>query len=453
MKVVVTHTDLRIYWPARLDALQRALKSRGDELYIVEIAGAGSPHAFAAKRRTADIEHHPAISLRRHGPDAPLPAAPAEAASQAAGYADGEAPRNWICLFPDARMEDIPAADASRMLLKKLNELDPDVVMSSSFAYPSGAAAIRWARSYHKAVVIFDDAKPTDVVRSGIVNSIKRRIFGQIDAMLCPAEPWRKAMGFWGLRPEQIFLGVDVVDNAFWAEQPKTAPGSNLIAGSDAATAPRPALTPDAEQPPFLLAVGRQIEAKNLLFLLRAYARYSKDQSAALPLVMVGEGPQRENIQRLIEELKIDKVTLIPFVSPWELRGIYHRAAALVLPSKSETWGLVVNEAMASGLPVLVSSACGCSEVLIKDESNGYVFPPADEEKLTDVLRRFTALSRDERKAMGSASLRVISDWGLDRFVDGSTQAIDYAFMHRKECRSLITRLFLRRWKGRYRPV
>jgi len=402
MRVVITHTDLRLYWPSRIAALQQALERRGDILFVVEIAGKGSPYAFSGN----DAAHRV---------------------------------NNWIRLFPEARMEDISPLAASRALLGALDQLYPDVVLAGGIAYPSGATAVYWAKSRQRSVVIFDDVRPEDVPRSAFVDRIKQVIYGQVDAVLCPAEPWVEGLRRWRFRREQMFFGVDVVDNDFWSGSPCDEP---LPAGQR---------WPES----YFLAVGRQIAAKNFLFLLQTYEKYRSvvGPERALPLILVGEGPERSELEGYIKMKKLRHVHLIPFVSAGRLRAFYQRAAALVLPSKAETWGLVVNEAMAAGLPVLVSDACGCSSVLLKEGVNGYGFSPSRPDELLDALLRFTLLDGSERAAMGEESRRIVDGWGLGRFVRGSLQAMDYAVMNRKDCRSMPAWLVMKNWKGRYRPV
>lgn len=400
MRVVITHTDLRIYWPSRIAALQQALESRGDELYTIEIAGAGSHYSFY--NNTTQI-------------------------------------RNWHCLYPTIRMEDISPARAARKLVTTLNELMPDVVMAGSIAFPSGAAAVYWAKKNRRPVVIFDDIRAEDVPRNGFVNYIKKLIYQQVDAVLCPAADWVDSFRQWSFSPRQIFYGVDVVDNDFWSlPDPQALPPEGL-----------------QEWPsPFFLAVGRQIPAKNFPFLLVVYDMYRKIAGEkSLPLAIIGEGPERGSIQQIISDRRLDDVYLFPFVSPERLKAFYHHAAALIMPSKCETWGLVVNEAMAAGLPVLVSSNCGCASVLVKEHINGYTFHPERKDRLLTALLSFTNKSSIERAAMGRASRRVIRPWGLEQFVSGSLQAVDYALANKKTCRSMRARFVMGQWKGRYRPI
>ncbi|MHA4809110.1 glycosyltransferase family 4 protein [Flavitalea flava] len=414
MRVAITHTDFRIYWPSRISALQRALESSGDELYIIEIAGKGSPYAFSENGQSLTGEI-----------------------------------RNWICLFPLTRMEDLSPAKASLKLFSILNELSPDVVMAGSIAYPSGATAVNWAKTTDRSVIIFDDARPQDVPRNSLINYIKQLIYEQVDAILCPALPWTDTFLRWKFRPEQLFFGVDVVDNNFWAHQDPAEPDETLtiqeVIGGE---------IPELSVP-YLLAVGRQIPVKNFLFLLRVYEKYQTATGAqhCLPLILIGDGPERKSLEIFMQEKQLEKVYLVPFVSPKKLRIFYHKAAALVVPSKSETWGLVINEAMASGIPVLASHTCGCSPVLIQEGINGYTFSPDSPDELLEVLLSFTGKNPAEKKAMGQSSQNLIRSWGLDRFVQGSLQAITYAMANKKTCRSVPAWIVLKNWKGRYRPV
>ena len=104
-------------------------------------------------------------------------------------------------------------------------------------------------------------------------------------------------------------------------------------------------------------------------------------------------------------------------MSQEELRPFYHNASWFILPSRfGETWGLVVNEAMASGLPVLVSDQVGCASTLVKDGVNGYTFSPEDDNELSDLLFKIGTLNDDQRQDMGLSSMEIINEWGLNRF-------------------------------------
>jgi glycosyltransferase involved in cell wall biosynthesis len=98
-----------------------------------------------------------------------------------------------------------------------------------------------------------------------------------------------------------------------------------------------------------------------------------------------------------------------------EIPAYYALAEAFILPSTTEQWGLVVNEAMASGLPVLVSERAGSAGDLVQSGFNGYTFDPYNVVHLSDLMVRL-AIDRDAREAMGTASSDLIKEWSPDVF-------------------------------------
>jgi glycosyltransferase involved in cell wall biosynthesis len=102
-----------------------------------------------------------------------------------------------------------------------------------------------------------------------------------------------------------------------------------------------------------------------------------------------------------------------------ELPRFYAHAGAFVHASTTEQWGLVVNEAMASGLPVLVSNLCGCAPELVVEGINGFTFDPRDVDELARGMRRIASMDESERAGLASAGQRRVSAWGLERFAAG----------------------------------
>ena len=396
MKIAFTHTDFRIYWPARLNALHTFLQNKGIDLNVIEIAGAGSPYNFAG--------------------------------------INNNYPLFWHCLFPDKRMEEIPPGVANKALRVKLDELRPDIIFSGAIAFPSGAASVRWAAENGRRVIVFDNARLQDVPRKWYVNFIKRRIYSSVDGIFCPSPAWNETFRYFGFYDKQIFYGLNAVDNSFWAE--------NL--GSRAINLPAR----------YMLTAGRQIPKKNFLFLLKAYKKYCSQVKDPASLVLVGNGPKREILEDYTRKHGISLIKFMPFLSQEELRSVYHRALFFILPSKfGETWGNVVNEAMASGLPVLVSEQVGCSSTLVKPGINGFTFSSHDEEELANLLIKVTSIEEKEREAMGSMSKEIISEWGLGRFCSGVHEAILWVSQQSKRKPNIMAWIILKRWYGRYRPL
>ena len=179
----------------------------------------------------------------------------------------------------------------------------------------------------------------------------------------------------------------------------------------------------------YFLACARFIEKKNLFTLLRAYRGYRKAaRESAWDLVLLGEGPLRSDLCHLIFDLHLHDFVLLPgFKQYEELPVFYALAGAFVHASRSEPWGLVVNEAMASGLPIIVSNKCGCVPELLEEGRNGFSFAPEDVDGLAHLLLRMADLPDMEREQMARRSQQIIASWSVERFAYGLRGAVETA--------------------------
>lgn len=143
-----------------------------------------------------------------------------------------------------------------------------------------------------------------------------------------------------------------------------------------------PVLNPSVR--PSLLFVGQLIERKGVEPLLRA-ASVLQEEGLPFSLHIVGGGERGEALKTLRDRLGLRHVHFHGTFSPEQMPGVYESMDALVFPSLEDVWGLVVNEALWSGLPVLGSKYAGCSCELLPSEN---VCDPLDHEDLVDGLRR-----------------------------------------------------------------
>jgi glycosyltransferase involved in cell wall biosynthesis len=224
-----------------------------------------------------------------------------------------------------------------------------------------------------------------------------------------------------GLPPQRIFTGYNAVDNQFWQEQAEVIRKNGI--------ARQQARLPDK----FFLTVCRFIPKKNVSGLLRAYSRYrSLAGATAWHLVICGSGELEPQISSQINTSGLERFVHLPgYKKAEEMPVFYGSAGAFVLPSShAEQWGLVVNEAMASGLPVLVSKICGCAHDLVQDGVNGFTFDPLDVEGLARLMLRMSS-GQVDLKAMGAASREIISHWTPGTFARNLLRAIKSARMNR----------------------
>lgn len=407
MRVVVIQASFMLYWIPRLRALAQALRARGDELIVVELTSTGTVYSFA-ERETEGTDKFPAIE--------------------------------WYELFPGENLPAVSPRRASAVLWRKLEELSPDVVLAGAIAFIAGATAVRWCRFRRRGVTILDNSRLEDVPRPGWVEWIKKRIYRNVDAALIPAPSHAPSYLQWGIRPERIFYGLNVVDNTFFEA------GSKEARGELESVRLRLKL-----ERPYFLGVGRQVLKKNWMGLLLAYEHYRlKAGDNAWDLVLVGDGEEHPQLERWVRERGLTGVRFDPFCTQREVCAYHVLSRCLILPSfYGETWGLVVNEAMASGLPVLVSRQCGCSSVLVREGENGWTFDPGDGEAMTDALDRMAGVPEEKWGQMSECSRRIVSEWGLNRFAQGALGAIDACREVKRGPVSWVDACILRLWNGR----
>ena len=297
-----------------------------------------------------------------------------------------------------------------------LKTFSPDVVAIPGYSEPVALLTACLCQGLGIRSILMSDSHALNGQRNPIREALKRRILCLFHAAFVAGTPQVEYLTGLGFPPCQISTGYDVVDNRHFA--PDSARGQHPLGLST---------NGNLNQAHFLCC-SRLVEGKNLIFLIDAFKRYrDMANKNAWALVIAGDGPLHGPISRRIAELSLNEsVHLIGRKTYDDLPAIYASAGAFVFPSLSETWGLVVNEAMAAGLPVLVSKGVGCHPDLIQEGVNGHVFDPTDTAQLATLLCRIADTA--SRRAMGDAGLRIIRDWDLDRFSSGLIEAAVAAY-------------------------
>lgn len=158
---------------------------------------------------------------------------------------------------------------------------------------------------------------------------------------------------------------------------------------------------------------GKFIPKKRPLDLLNAFAGSCNNNAF---LVLMGEGVLRKEMEILIKKHKLNNVLLTGFINQSEVVNYYALADVFVMCSTiGETWGLSTNEAMNFGLPLILSDMTGCSNDLVKEEENGFVFPVGDITYLTDLLSKFINMSHEVRVSKGKKSLQLVEQYSYSR--------------------------------------
>ena len=301
----------------------------------------------------------------------------------------------------------------------------PAVIFATSYR-PSSLMLNVFGRLCGARIVMMNDTHQ-HTTRDGAVRGLfKRLIVRRFHAALVGGSKHKQFAVSLGLSPDRVFLGYDAVDNSFYSEE------SDLARERGDSTRAEHILPPR-----YVLSLGRLLAKKNVETLVAAFAVARKSPSCAdLSLVIVGDGPEREHLIQVSQshgltvtqspgqtgpEAEAD-VHLLPSVGPRAVAAILGLAEVFVLASTTEEWGLVVNEAAACGLPLLVSSAAGCADELCKDGVNGYQFDPTDIAVLAARIVELASLPHI-RERYGIASRQIVSEWGLERFASGALAA------------------------------
>ncbi len=155
-----------------------------------------------------------------------------------------------------------------------------------------------------------------------------------------------------------------------------------------------------------MVSIGQFIHRKGFDVLLKAAKELPKD----VGLYLVGGEPTEEYI-RLKEEAGLTNVHFLGFMSKEKLMSYYQAADVFVLPTREDIWGLVVNEAMAYGLPVITTDRCVAGLELVEDGVNGYIVPVGDAAALGEKMKK---ILEEDLQAMGRASLEKIQPYTIE---------------------------------------
>ena len=399
--------------------------------------------------------HHARVAaLKRLA--APVKIYALEMASQSSDYKWNRSATavDLITLCHGVAAERLSFWEVFRQARRAFSKLNIEVCILPSYSPKQSLAALFAAKSLRIRTVMMNESHAGTARARGIGAWMKRRLVGLFDAGLVGGTPQKRYFASLGMPENRIFTGYDAVDNDYFAAK---AAEVRCQASDYRSRYGLPAH--------YFLSLGRFVPKKNLTTLIRAYRKVlDSSQTCQTHLVMVGSGEEEPQLRRLCHELRLpiyekagagienrkSKIeNELPGVHFYGFRQIgenpvfYALAEAFILPSLWEEWGLVVNEAMASGLPVVVSKAAGCAEDLLEPwkwtenypesigtreqrHMNGFVFDPSSVEELSQVMRILEA-APDLRWAMGAASRRIVEKFSCENFARNALLAAQVA--------------------------
>ncbi len=313
---------------------------------------------------------------------------------------------------------------AQTRLVQTLVQHKPDMVVAPGYAQPLCLRPILTFKNSvpRTLIILWTESTIMDLARSRPREMFKTLVLPIFDGALVAGKPHADYLKRLRMPPEDIQVVGNCVDNDYFFSSTRKLHAQPVLSSG-----------PPIPASKYFLYVGRMIPVKNLTMLLRAYSVYrQKMTGSAWDLVLVGGGPDESQLRDLVRAEKIGGVHFAGIRQLEELPFYYAHAGCFILPSSSEPWGLVVNEAMASGLPVLASDRCGCAVDLIREGVNGFVFDPFDQDALTHLLLKMSD-GTVPLGEFGSNSQEIISDYSPMLFAERASSHLSSLYSRKGE--------------------
>ena len=303
----------------------------------------------------------------------------------------------------------------NRGVFSALNRIHPDAVLCGGYNYLASWQAALWARVNRVPLLLWSESTALDQRKGHApVECMKARFLSLCQAFVVPGKSSFRYLQELGIAKGKIFTAPNAVDNELFgalAEQVRRGEAQMRARHSLPAR--------------YFLYVGRMIAAKGIFELLEAYAQLDPQMRRQINLVFVGDGPELTKMKEAAARIGPGTVQFVGFVHREELPEFYALSEALIFPTHSDTWGLVVNEAMACGLPVIVSKVAGCAEDLVQDGRNGFVIPRSEPGELATAMARMAA-DLGLRKEMASNSRKRIAGYSPLEWAEGVVSAAKF---------------------------
>ena len=297
-------------------------------------------------------------------------------------------------------------------LASALHKADPRVIICGGYNYAASWRALLWAKRRGVRFVLWSESNRYDARRgSRWVEFLKAYFLKRSDGFVVPGKASFEYLRALGSAEGSISTAPNAVDNDLFASQAKAV---RLHSAEFREKLKLPSR--------FILFVGRLVPGKGVFDLLEAYAKLDASLRSGVGLVFAGDGVSRAVLVENAKRINPGTVCFPGFAQREDLAGFYALADVLVLPTHSDPWGLVVNEAMACGLPIIVSNVAGCSADLVENGWNGYVVAPEDSGKLSEAIDSVVR-QPELRQQMSARSLARIQDYSPEACAAGLAAA------------------------------
>ena len=303
----------------------------------------------------------------------------------------------YVILF-NSTYEETTLLMRARAIIAEIDKFRPDVLVVPGYNDPAYIIAMVWAKIKGIALISTADSTEFDHPRSWYKEFAKRLILKLPDRFMCYGSRSKRYLNLLGISNEKIFIRVQATDNKLyrqWFKSFKENRDKNV----------------ESAKPHNFIFVGRLLKSKRVDAILDAYALCLErnPETKNWGVLVLGDGEEGVPLQQHARALGIaDHIRFEGGVSWSKVPAYYAHANVFIFPSESETWGLVINEAMLCELPIIASELCGATPDLVEEGVTGFSFSPNNPRQLADLMMKFISKEVDSR-SMGQAAFNKIS--------------------------------------------
>lgn len=302
----------------------------------------------------------------------------------------------------------------NREVFSTLNKIRPDAVLCGGYNYLASWQAAYWARTHAKPLLLWSESTALDKRQAHrSVELLKTRFLSLCRAFVVPGKSSFEYLEDFGIPGQSIFGAPNAVDVALFSTSADEARRNEFEVRTRHSLPLR-----------YVLYVGRMVRAKGIFDLLDAYAQMDTEIRARVGLVFVGDGIDRNELVERASQISAGTIQFHGFVQREGLAEFYALADGLIFPTLSDPWGLVVNEAMSCGLPIVATRVAGCVADLVQDGWNGFIVTPNDPPGLSAAMAR-VANDCGLRKKMGCRSRERIDAFSPQAWAEGLVNAME----------------------------
>jgi len=300
-------------------------------------------------------------------------------------------------------------------VLFELIRFNPEVIVSAGWDIFAYQIAFFYAKLFRKKFILWSGStKYEPSWRRTISKPLVWLMIKGADACIAYGTRAKEYLISLGANPKKIFIAYNTIDVDFFKKEiEKLRKNRERIKENIGIKTSK-----------IILYVGQLIERKGLVYLIKAFKKLREEMSD-VGLLIVGYGQQEKELKELVKNKKIKDVYFYGGASWPEVAKFYAISDIFVLPSLEEVWGLVINEAMAAGLPIITTDRVGASIDLVKEGRNGAV---AKSSNTHDLFLTMKNILEDPKllTGMGKKSFELIKDFGISNQKKGVFTAINY---------------------------